>query len=70
MRYVGRPPQVTLEQYRRIMEVRSARRAIPGNKALARELGINVATIGTTMVRGIKTYDHQLRDGHGRKPTT
>ncbi len=67
MRYVGRPPKMTLEQYQRIMQVRAARKLIPGDKALARELGIPAATIRTTMVRGIKAYDHQLRVKHGRK---
>jgi hypothetical protein len=64
----GRRPRVTLEQYQRIRQVWAARRAIPGDKELARELDLPAATIRTAMVRGLKTYENQLRAKHGRKP--
>ena len=67
MRFVGRKPDMTLEQYQRISEVRAARKAIPTDKELARELGLRLYQIRRAMALGIKPYDYQLRVKHGRK---
>lgn len=56
----GRPTSVTLEQYRRLMEVRELRRRVPCNKTLSRELGLPVATISHAINRGLKSLDIKL----------
>lgn len=56
----GRPPLVTIEQYQRIVEVRRARAAIPTDKELAQELGLNPGTVSNVLRRGIKTFDRFL----------
>jgi len=56
----GRPTSVTLEQYRRLMEVRELRRRVPCNKTLSRELGLPVATISHAINRGLKSLDIEL----------
>jgi hypothetical protein len=66
----GRPPKIKFKQYQFIKQVWEARRAIPGDKELARKFGIRVATIRAAMTRGIEIYDHQLRAKHGRKSET
>lgn len=38
-------PKVTPEKFQRIAEVFAARRAVPSDKALARELGLTLSTI-------------------------
>jgi len=53
---------VTEEQYRKLMEVKAARAAIPSNKVLAREFGLPVATVQTIIFRGLKRYGGK----HGR----
>ncbi len=62
MRISGRPTRVTEEQYRKLMEVKAARAAIPSNKVLAREFGLPVATVQTIIFRGLKRYGGK----HGR----
>jgi hypothetical protein len=57
----GRPPRVTLEQYRRIVQVRMARAAIPTDKELAIELGLNPFTVANVLRRGIRAYEKVLR---------
>lgn len=58
----GRPTTITLEQCRRIVEVRRLRESTPTDKELARELGLSVHTIGNAMRgRGIRRYELALR---------
>jgi len=58
----GRPTTITIEQYRRIVEVRRLRESTPTDKELARELGLSVHTIGNAMRgRGIRRYELALR---------
>jgi hypothetical protein len=57
---------MTLEQYRRVLEVRAARRAgikHPTNRELADEFGLPRYLISNAMNIGIKTYDWELRNG-------
>jgi hypothetical protein len=61
---------MTLKQYQRIVEVRDARRGILTDKQLAHELGLMLYPVRRAMALGIKSYDHQLSDGHGRKSET
>lgn len=56
----GRPTEITLEQYRRLVEVRELRRRAPCNKALAREFGVPVQTVANAIARGLKRYDIEL----------
>ena len=56
----GRPTSVTLEQYRRILEVRRLRQLAPSDKELARELGLPVHTVSHALGRGLKRYDIEL----------
>lgn len=56
----GRPTSVTLEQYRRLVEVRELRRRVPCNKTLSRELGLPVSTIQHAITRGLKSLDIEL----------
>lgn len=70
MGFVGRKPEMTLEQYKRIIEVRRMREATPSDKELARELGLRLYPIRRAMALGIKSYDHQLRATNGRKSET
>jgi hypothetical protein len=58
-------PKVTLEQYRRILEVKTARDALPSDKKLAREMGITVDGVRSIMRRGLTTYD---RRADGKTP--
>lgn len=51
---------VTLEQYRRIAEVRKIRHQTPNNKELARELGLSVTFIQNAVGHGIKRLDVML----------
>lgn len=60
MKIVGRVPNVTEAQYRRILEVKAARAAIPSDKALARELGMSAANIQSIMHRGLKHFERKL----------
>ena len=55
----GRPPSITLEQYRRIREAHELRRRLC-DKALAREAGIAVGTVRRIVKQGIKRYDIEL----------
>ena len=60
-RLAGRRPAATVEQYRRIVEVRDARRAIPTDKELARELGLPVYTITNLMCgKGARKLELEL----------
>lgn len=59
MSIVGRVPNVTKEQYRRILEVRAARAAIPSDKVLARELGMTTANVRSIMHRGLKYFERK-----------
>jgi hypothetical protein len=63
----GRPPRVTLEQYRRIVQVRMARAAIPTDKELAIELGLNPFTVANVLRRGIRAYEKVLRPAIKRR---
>lgn len=56
----GRPTNVTLDQYRRLVEVRKLRQQVPCNKTLSRELGLPVSTVANAIARGIKRYDIEL----------
>ena len=56
----GRPTSVTLDQYRRILEVRRLRQLAPSDKDLARELGLPVHTVSHRLWRGLKRYDIEL----------
>lgn len=56
----GRPTNVTLEQYRRLVEVRKLRQQVPCNKTLSRELGLPVSTVANAISKGLKLYDFQL----------
>lgn len=58
----GRPSRITEEQYRKLMEVKAARAAIPSNKVLARQFGLPVGTVQTIISRGLKRYGGK----HGR----
>ena len=65
-------PVVTLEQYRRIREVRAARAALPTDEQLCFELGLNIGTMRTAMYREIERHEIALRDeraaGRGVSP--
>ena len=56
----GRPTGVTLDQYRRLLEVRRLRQLAPTDKELARELGLPVHTVSHAISRGLKRYDIEL----------
>ena len=56
----GPKPKITLEQYRRILEVRRLRQLAPSDKELARELGLPVHTVSHRLWRGLKRYDIEL----------
>lgn len=56
----GRPPRITLEQYRRIAEVRRIREAAPTDKELARELGLPVHAVTNAMRGRIRRYEEML----------
>ena len=54
-------PKLTVEQRQRIADVVSARRALPTDKQLARELGISVSAIYRTIER-IEQLNSMLHD--------
>lgn len=56
----GRKPSITREQYRRILDVARARRMVPSNAALARELGISVSRVVQIMRTRIKRFDVEM----------
>jgi transcription initiation factor IIE alpha subunit len=60
---VGRMPNVTVEQYRRLRAVKAARDALPTDKALAKELGISVSSVRSIMARGLLTYERGRKNG-------
>lgn len=62
----GRRPKVTIEQYKRILSVAAARRSVPSNLELARELGISLARVVQIMRHRIKRYDVELEPRRGR----
>ena len=55
----GRPPSLTLEQYRRVRELRELQRRHT-DKAVAHELGISVTSLRRIKSQGIKRYDYEL----------
>ncbi len=61
----GRPPSLTLEQYRRVRELRELQRRHT-DKFVAHELGISVTTLRRIKSQGIKRYDYEL--AKERKP--
>lgn len=61
----GRQPILTLEQYRRVRELRELQRRY-SNKFVAHELGISVTTLRRIKSQGIKRYDYEL--AKERKP--
>jgi DNA-directed RNA polymerase specialized sigma24 family protein len=56
----GRKPKVTLDQYRRLLEIRKLRRQIPSDKELSHELGLPVSTVSKAISNGLKRYDIEL----------
>lgn len=56
----GRPPTISFEVYRRIAQVRDARKAIPCNKTLARELGLTPKKVNRAMEKPIRRYEAML----------
>ena len=61
----GRPPSLTLEQYRRVRELRELQRRHT-DKFVAHELGISVTNLRRIKSQGIKRYDYEL--AKERKP--
>jgi hypothetical protein len=61
----GRQPILTLEQYRRVRELRELQRRY-SNKFVAHELGISVTNLRRIKSQGIKRYDYEL--AKERKP--
>lgn len=55
----GRTPSLTLEQYRRVRELRDLQRRY-SDKFVAHELGISVTNLRRIKSQGIKRYDYQL----------
>ena len=55
----GRPPSLTLEQYRRVRELRELQRRHT-DKFVAHELGISVTTLRRIKSVGIKRYDYLI----------
>lgn len=66
MKYWGRPPAITRDQYDQLLSVVShdtVTRRISGDTiaSLAREWGINYETLRSAARQGIKRYDYELR---------
>lgn len=57
----GRQSPMTLEQYRRIVEVRRIRDSAPTDKELARELGLPVHTVANAMRGRVRQFDAVMR---------
>jgi AraC-like DNA-binding protein len=55
----GRTPSITLEQYRRVRELRDLQRRY-SDKFVAHELGISVTNLRRIKSQGIKRYDYEL----------
>jgi hypothetical protein len=55
----GRTPSLTLEQYRRVRELRDLQRRY-SDKFVAHELGISVTNLRRIKSQGIKRYDYEL----------
>jgi AraC-like DNA-binding protein len=55
----GRQPSLTLEQYRRVRELRELQRRY-SDKLVAHELGISVTNLRRIKSQGIKRYDIEL----------
>jgi AraC-like DNA-binding protein len=55
----GRTPSLTLEQYRRVRELRDLQRRY-SDKFVAHELGISVTSLRRIKSQGIKRYDYEL----------
>ena len=53
----GRKPNMSREQYRRVVEVRTLRARTPSNKELARELGVSLSVIHKALADGLRTYE-------------
>ena len=56
----GPKPPITLDQYRRLLEVRRLRAAIPSDKELARELGVAPYIVASAIGRGYRHHDAEL----------
>lgn len=55
----GRRPKITIEQYRKILEVKNSKGSKYGRyKILQRELGIPQSTLSSAVKRGVKIYDY------------
>jgi hypothetical protein len=57
----GRKPNLTREQYRRVVEVRTLRARTPSNKELARELGVSPSVIHKALADGLRSYEEVKR---------
>lgn len=56
----GPKPPITLDQYRRLLEVRRLRAAIPSDKELARELGVAPWIVSRALFHGYRHHDAEL----------
>lgn len=53
----GRKPNLSREQYRRVVEVRTLRARTPSNKELAREFGVSAAVINHATYVGLRNHE-------------
>ena len=58
----GRRPSMTIEQYRRIVEVKRIRESAPTDKELARELGLPIHTIENAMRGRVRRFDAMIAE--------
>jgi hypothetical protein len=58
----GRRPSMTIDQYRRIVEVKRIRESAPTDKELARELGLPAYTVANAMRGRVRRFDAMIAE--------
>lgn len=61
IKWGGRRPSITIEQYARLLEIKALKQVIiPSYSQLAKEWGVSVQNVLDAVSRGIKRYDYEL----------
>lgn len=66
MKFIGRKPRLTADQYARVRQVAELRRSIPSDKELARELGASERAVQRALYGVIKRHAHRLAKEGGQ----